>query len=129
MSVKYTAENGLNFLSILSFLNVAGIAEDFLFRGAPDILVRKNSSVYSSSSGIPIIETDFEDSSIDDGILEMSHRPRNPMKGAIFSFPPEKLGEVFAGLHILLSSKILRTIKKSKTINRKFSVCGLLSCR
>ena len=108
---------------------MAGIAEDFLLRGAPDILVRKNSSVYSSSSGIPIIETDFENSSIDDGILEMSHRPRNPMKGAIFSFPPEKLGEVFAGLHILLSSKILRTIKKSKTINRKFSVCGLLSCR
>ncbi len=121
-AVKYSAaESGLNFSSILSFLNVAGIAEDFLFRGAPDILVRKNSSVYSSSSSIQSIETDA-DSSTDDG---MSHQ-RNQMKGATSSFPPEKIGEVFAGLHILLSSKILRAIKRSKTITRKFNVRGVL---
>ena len=48
------------------------------------------------------------------------------MRGAYSGAFPEKVGEVFAGLYILLVSKILRTRTKQKEVLREFKVQGLL---
>ena len=57
--------------------------------------------------------------------MENSRQP-NPMQGVhSFAFP-EKLGEVFAGLYILLVSKILRNIGKQKDVFKEFKVQGVL---
>ena len=46
-------------------------------------------------------------SSGEDSVLENSFQ-RNPIHGFSDSALPEKVGELFAGLHILLVAKILR---------------------
>ena len=38
---------------------------------------------------------------------------------------PEKLGQLFAGLHFILVAKILRKLQKGKTVDRIFKVQGL----
>ena len=52
--------------------------------------------------------------------------PRTPLHGLSSIDPPEKVGKLFASLHILLVSKILRKVHRGKEIHRKFEVKGLL---
>ena len=64
-------------------------------------------------------------SSDEEELVENSRQP-HPMQGVDTSAFPEKLGEVFSGLYILLVSKILRNIDKRKDVHREFKVEGLL---
>ena len=72
-------------------------------------------------------EPEEEESSDNDSesLVENAHQ-RHPMKGAYHAAFPEKLGEVFAGLYILLVSKILRQLTKPTDPFIKFQVQGLL---
>lgn len=56
--------------------------------------------------------------------MDIHQRPR--LQGASKWEPPEKIGEVFAGLHDLLVCRILRKILKKKPIKTKYEVNGLL---
>ena len=111
-------------MKLLRYLKVQEISQhhNFLFRGAPDVLIGKKNIGVSGLSNHP--DPDISDISEDD-LLENSLQP-NPMMPIQPGFPPEKVGEVFAGLHILLVSKILRNVYKKRDLHRVFKVQGIL---
>ena len=118
--VTYTAEMGLRWhIDLLKCLGVGHLAyaDSFLFRGAPDIIIGKKSSVTTGLSG----NTQDDSSSEDENSFQ-----RTPMQGATRHSLPEKIGEVFAGLHILLISRILKTLAKKKPIDVEHKVQGIL---
>ena len=122
--VEFTAEWGLTWsTSLLGLLGVGeclGTPGHFLFTGSPDIVIGKRQCVSTSHT------TDSEeDSSSSNELIENAHQS-NPMKGKYRQAYPEKLGEVFGGLHILLVSKILRSITRQKSVRREFRVTGYL---
>ena len=97
--VTYTAEWGTQWdKNLLTRLGVKeiGAANYFLFRGSPDIVIGNK---HLANLGIT-----SNDSSSEDELIENSHQ-RPPMQGASIFELPEKVGEVFVGLHILLVSK------------------------
>ena len=121
--VTYTAEMGLRWYS--DFLNCLSVghfayADSFLFRGAPDVVIGKKRSVSIGLSG-----STQDDSSSEEELLENAYQ-RPPMQGAASLSLPEKIGEVFAGLHIVLVSRILKRIAKNKAINVEHKVQGIL---
>ena len=126
--VTYTAEMGGSFGDLLRILrhprNLA-YANFFLFRGAPDITINKNCGLFhsfSSDSVSPTISSEDECDSI-----EMTHqRPPMTSHKKIPYYPPEKVGELFAGLHILLVSRVLSRLSKAENINKEYVVHGLL---
>ena len=102
------------------------VAEHFLFRGCPDILIGKNSAAtLGSTSHEEEEEEEEEESDTEDALVENSYQ-RNPMRGRDPNSLPEKVGEVFAGLYILLVGKIMRNLAKGKNVCRCFAVQGLL---
>ena len=56
-----------------------------------------------------------------DELVENSMQ-RNPLQGAYTGSLPEKVGEVFGGLHMLL---IWKTLRKNKCIREKYEVKGV----
>ena len=79
-----------------------GSANYFLFRGSPDIVIGNK-----HLANLGICGSTSNDSSSEDELIENSHQ-RPPMQGASTFELPEKVGEVFGSLHILLVSKILK---------------------
>ena len=65
-----------------------------------------------------------DSSSDEESTLENSWQRISTLKGSDIDSPPAQLGEVVAGLYILLIAKILRKIKQE--LHRKFQVKGLL---
>ena len=61
----------------------------------------------------------------DDGLVENTYQ-RSPMKGRDAHSLPEKVGEVFAGLYILLVSAILKNMDTKRDVHGHFQVQGLL---
>ena len=119
-NVTYTAEWGTqwdnNLLTRLGVKEI-GSANYFLFRGSPDIVIGNKHLANLGISG-----STSNDSSSEDELIENSHQCP-PLQGASIFELPEKVGEVFGGLHILLVSKILQ---KGKAIDSKYEVKGLL---
>lgn len=124
--VTYTATMRLTWnTDLLKLLGVADFAgqNHYLFRGAPDVLIGKKHliSVHSSSGG-----SSSEDGDSDNNSLVKNNLQTSPMKPFLPGGPPEKVGKVFAGLYILLVSKILRTVQKGKNVCKEYKVEGLL---
>ena len=94
----------------------------FIFRGLPDIIIRKKCLVVGTSASV----NNIGDSSSDEDSTLENNWQRTTLKGSDIDSPPAKLGEVVAGLHILLIAKMLWKIKKKKEFCRKFKVKGLL---
>ena len=110
----------LQFLKVGSFLD----KECFIFRGLPDIIIRKN-TIVASASATASVSDDCTDSSGEEATVENSwQRPTH--KGCDDYSPAEKLGELVSGLHILLVAKIMRKVHKKKLFHRKFQVKGVM---
>lgn len=111
-------------------LNVDEFDKCFIFRGFTDILLKKKSVVFGEAAAvaddIPNLQPSNSESSGDEDAIVENSWQRNPLKGAGVIDPPEKLGEMLAGLYILLVSKILRRIKKGKNIHLQFQTKGVL---
>ena len=124
-TVTFTATMGLSWTTDLLkvCLKIGDIAtkRQFLFCGSPDVVITKNRMVSLGDA----TQLELEESSGEEGLVENSRQP-NPMQGISDSAFPEKLGEVFSGLYILLVSKILRKIGKRRDVLREFKVKGLL---
>ena len=112
------------FNQILQFLKVGLDQECFIFRGLPDIIIRRNTIVASASSTASVSD-DCTDSSSEEATVENSWQ-KPPLKGCDESSPAEKLGELVSGLHILLVAKIMRKVHKKKCFHRKFQVKGVM---
>ena len=98
-NVTYTAEWGTQWDKYL--LTRLGViksysANYFLFRGSPDIVIGNKHLANHGISG-----STANDSSSEDELIENSHQ-RPPMQGASIHELPEKVGEVFGGLHLLM---------------------------
>ena len=121
--VTYTATVGLTWHTDLlrKCLGVGQIAtaDQFLFRGSPDIVIGKKRTATLGTTG----QVEEQENSSEDDLVENSF---HPMRGEHANAFPEKVGEVFAGLYILLVSKILRTLAKQKNVLRDFEVQGIL---
>ena len=126
IDAKFTAQGP--FCDYLSTLGIRSFENCFIFRGFPDILLRnrKTSAIVVSGSvdANPDPNTSL-DSSTDDSIVENSWQ-KHPLKGAQVDDLPEKLGEMLAGLYIVLMSKILRRLMKNKDIKKNFITKGVL---
>jgi hypothetical protein len=115
-----------NFIQILNFLKVGSFLdrECFIFRGFPDIIIRRNGIVISAS-----INDDCTESS-DEEATDENTWPRPActlsLKGSDDFAPAERLGELVSGLHILLVAKIMRKVHKKKNFRRKFQVKGIM---
>ena len=105
-------------LKVGSFLD----QECFIFRGLPDIIIRRNTIVISATASVG---DDCTDSSDEEATVENSWQGLT-LKGCDDSSPAEKLGELVSGLHILLVAKIMRKVHKKKCFQRKFQVKGLM---
>lgn len=119
--VTFTANLGPSWSTgLFNCLRVQDIAikDLFLFRGSPDIVIGKKTAVNAA-------QLRESSSSEEEELVENSRQP-TPMQGKDEAGFPERLGEVFACLHILLVSKILRNIGKQKAILREFKVRGML---
>jgi hypothetical protein len=121
VNVTFSATMGLTFSTdLLSRLRVDASEKYFLFRGAPDIIIHSGSAVISHSAS----DTTTEGATEDEAIENCHQRP--PLSGWDNNDPPEKIGELFAALHILLVCKILRKVTQGMKIHRRFEVKGLL---
>ena len=107
-TVTYTATMGLTWSTDLlqGCLQVGGIARtgQLLFRGCPDVVIGKKRSV--SAAQVEESASSSEEEELVENTLQ-SH----PMRGQHEDAFPEKVGEVFAGLYIVLVSKVLRNQK------------------
>ncbi len=100
-------------------------AGNFLFAGSPDIVITKKIAISSGAHEATLSLADESCSSGDDSFVEHSRQP-NPMHGSYGLGPPEKIGEVFGSLYVLLVSKIMRNVHKGKAVHKTFKVKGLL---
>ena len=121
-SQVYTANLGQNWdIELLQYLGLEVDSKLFLFRGAPDVVIRKNTSV---TTGGREVLSDSQDSSEDELVENSFQRP--PIHGFHHCVPPppspEKLGEVFEGLHILLVCRHLCEVNNTITL-----VCHLFN--
>ena len=124
---KFTATLGTQFPKFLSILGAEELRKEaFLFRGAPDIVIHRDASVITTDySGTTNEEIEDTTLSSEDEVIENSHQ-RSQLTPSAVTCLPEKTGELIAGLHMLLVSKIYRTIRNEKPIERKFTVKGVL---
>ena len=107
---------------VLKCLDVGELAvpDHFLFRGSPNIVIGKKIAATVGTTGY-----EEQESSSEDDLVENTYQ-RNPMQGRCPGAVPEKVGEVFAGLYILLVSNILRNLAKQNAVLREFTVQGIL---
>ena len=110
LEVSYTANLGLDFAELKRKLRVELNTSCFMFRGAPDILIHRNAALLTPSS------SDINAHDLNESSENSFQKP--PLVGADESSLPQKVGELIAGLHILLVSKIWRSI----VISNAFSV-------
>ena len=128
LGATYGAGLGVGqFRDVLQNLRVGSVDQQcFIFRGFPDIILHNNSVVCGSASASTSgDDSDAGDTSGDNSVIENSWQ-RTPLRGAHDAAPPEKMGELIAGLYILLVAKILRKVLKKKSTNRRFEVKGVL---
>ncbi len=92
---------------------------------SPDIVITKKIAISSGAHKATVSLADESCSSGDDSFVENSRQP-NPMQGSDGLDPPEKIGEVFGSLYVLLVSKIMRNVHKGKAVHKTFKVKGLL---
>ena len=90
----------------------------FLFQGAPDVLVR------TETPAVMMCGTDDSDTDSENGVIENCH-PRPPLKTVVLDLP-EKLGELIACHHTVLSAKILKRVIRRKPVVGHCEVKGLL---
>ena len=128
IEATYSAEM-VRFGDLLDTLRVNCDTTCFLFRGFPDIIIHRRCAVVGSGANYDehavIEDLGATMSGGEDSVLENSFQ-RNPLHGFSDSALPEKVGKLFAGLHILLVAKILRKIYKAKNIYHRFEVKGVL---
>ena len=125
-NIEYTAEMGPLWHDALihKILGIEGVAADvFLFRGSPDIVIGGRGLMTMGSSEEP--EEEESSGNDSEALVENAHQ-RHPMKGAYHAAFPEKLGEVFAGLYILLVSKTLRQLTKPTGSLDPSTLCSLI---
>ena len=117
IDAKFTAKGP--FGDYLTNLGTRSFEKCFIFRGYPNILRnRKTSAIVDSGSADANPDPNQSpDSSTDDSIVENSWQ-KHPLKGAQVDDLPEKLGEMLAGLYIVLMSKILQGLMKNKDIKK-----------
>ena len=117
----------VQFRKVMDFLNVSGLCDRncFLFRGIPDIILQNKGIVMNARDRDEDGDTCSSSESDLDATVENSWQ-RNPLKGASDTLPSQKLGEVIAGLYILLVAKIVRRINKKKNFHKLFKVRGVL---
>ena len=125
VEATYSAEM-VRFGDLLGTLRVNCDTTCFLFRGFPDIIIHRRCAVVGSGANYD------ERAVIEDLGATMSSGEdsnsfqSNPLHGFSDSALPEKVGELFAELHILLVAKILRKIYEAKNIYCRFEVKGVL---
>ena len=121
--VYYSAEDGLQW-EIKVLANVLSVdprlAGCFLLRGAPDIIINSDKLISTPNPGIEEEESSGDETTL----IENSHQPTK-LKSYLTDLP-EKVGEVYAGLYILLVSKLIRRISKKKSVDKVYKVNGLL---
>ena len=123
MEAVYSAEMRLNFSKSLIEKTLhlpIYCASFYLFRGAPDIIIKKEIVIVNSAGSDSTSDCD----SSDEMAVDTNQRP--PLKTGEGRLEPEKLGELLAGLYILLVSKVLRRIVKEENIDKQYEVKGLL---
>ena len=124
MNVVYSAEMGLNFSKSLIKKTLhlpIYCASFYLFRGAPDIIIEKKIVIVNSAGPDSTLDCDSSDEM---AVENTNQRP--PLKTGEGRLEPEILGELLAGLYILLVSKVLRRIVKEENIDKRYEVKGLL---
>ncbi len=123
LNVICTSHLGSNWFHIVEHHFQAAIASKrfFLFRGAPDIIINEVTAISLCSPTCGVAS----DSESEEFSLENGRQP-NPMQSFNLIGPPDKLGEVFGGLYVLLVSKILKCIQRGNRVKKKFAVSGLL---
>ena len=119
----------MSFPGLLASLGVQCDAKCFIFRGFPDIIIHNRCAAVVGGSVQQHAMEGLDDGSVqqhglnassdEDSIVENFYQ-KPPLSGYTNDSPPEKVGEVFTGLHILLVAKILRKIHKGKSIRWKF---------
>ena len=96
INAYFTARKGLEFDSVQSVMsNGVSLVGCYFFRGAPDIIINKTSSVVTSHREEEELPAD--DSSDDENVACEQSFQRNPLKAA----------KVWSSLHFLLICKIL----------------------
>ena len=117
-SCNYTAQMGNQFNSLQSkYTDNFGSTGYFLFRGAPDLIIRSSTS--RSYTVIATRPSRGEDVNSEDESVEVAREPPNIDPNTQM---PIKMGELIAQLHFLMVSKALRRIKKQRVV-------GTVSCR
>lgn len=116
---------GQKFPQLLKYMKVD---EDYemavVFRGSPDLVLRKNHTVCIAPSGGSSEEISSDDSG--DGMsLENTHQTHS-LKSKVCGLP-EKLGELMAIQHSILVLKVIRRIVQGKDLSgKKITAYGLL---
>ena len=122
LDIEFSADMGLRFRDLVSVsLRAPFDTHCFLFHGAPDILIHRTKAVFPAASTSTSERTTEEESED-----ENTHQ-RPILKRTDGHAPPQKLGEIIAALHILLTAKVMRKITKGRSLaGTTFSVKGLL---
>ena len=110
--IHYTAEDGLqwNTKFLPKVLDVdQKLADCFLLRGAPDIVINSNKLISTANPEV----AEEESSGDETALIENLHQPTK-LKSYRTDLL-EKVDEVFAGLHLLLVSKLIHRISKQKS--------------
>ena len=124
INTYFTARKGLKFDSVQSVMsNGVNLVGCYFFRGAPDIIINKTSSVVTSHREEEELPAD--DSSDDENVTCEQSFQRNPLRAADRHKLPEKFGELIASLHFLLICKILRKLSNQRNIHKQMTVQGL----
>ena len=109
LDIEFSAEMELRFRDMVGVSMRAPVDPHcLLFHGAPDILIQriKVPAANTSTSERPTEESEDE-------ISENTHQ-RPFLKGYDGWGSPQKLGEIIAALHILLTAKVLRKLQKEE---------------
>ena len=89
-----------------------------MFRGAPDVILNRGTCILNG-------ESEQSETLCSEDLVENSYQ-RSEIVGANALRLPERTGEVIAGLHLLLVSKMLRKIEEEKPLQKQHKVTGLL---
>lgn len=118
--IAYTAEKGMDFHChiVSDVLNLPYKFGLFLFfQGAPDIVISKNLAVTLNANSAE---------SSDEDIIENCFQ-HTDLKSSEDGIYPEKLGQLFGYLHMLLAAKIMRRLViKEKSLDKSLKVKGIL---
>ena len=97
----------------------AQCAPFYLFRDAPDIIIHKKNAIVNSASPGSSDSPGASDCDSSNEMAVENTNQRPPLKTDFGRPEPEKLGELLAGLYILLVSKVLKRIMKEKKVTNR----------